>query len=104
MYAKPSGKARSGPAEAYNRKPSEVLPRTWMQYVTEYTLCSFSSVHLTENTGDASNEHRQRFHHDSVNGKYSKYKGKWSLALLGDACWNLKRDTPATPYEQRRQN
>jgi hypothetical protein len=29
------------------------------------------------------------------------YQGKWSLSMLADYCWTLKRDVPQTTYSRK---
>jgi hypothetical protein len=43
-------------------------------------------------------EHRERFHQDISMGK--RYQGKWSLSMLADYCWALKRDVPQATYSR----
>jgi hypothetical protein len=50
----------------------------------------FLNSHLDffpENLGAVSDEHGERFH-----------QGKWSLSILADYCWTLKRDVPQVTY------
>ena len=49
---------------------------------------SFFSVN-----GDVCDENGERFH-QSIATMESRYKGKWSPAVLADYCWNLQRDEP----------
>jgi hypothetical protein len=43
-----------------------------------------------ENLGAVSDEHGERFHQDIYNME-KRYQGKWSLSMLADYCWTLKR-------------
>jgi hypothetical protein len=53
-----------------------------------------------ENLGAISDEHGERFHQDISNmGK--RYQGKWSLSMLADYCWTLKRDVPQVTYSRK---
>ena len=54
----------------------------------------FLDSHLdffTENLGEVSDEHGERFHHDIMN-MLKRYQGKWTSSMLADYCWTLKRD------------
>jgi hypothetical protein len=56
----------------------------------------FLGCHLdffAENLGVVSDEHGERFHQDIYNVE-KRYQGKWSLSMLADYCWTLKRDVP----------
>jgi hypothetical protein len=44
-----------------------------------------------ENLGTVSDQHRERFHQD-ISNMEKRYQGKWSLSMLVDYCWTLKRD------------
>jgi hypothetical protein len=46
-----------------------------------------------ENLGAVSVEHGERFHQD-ISNMEKRYQGKWSLSMLADYCWTLKRDVP----------
>jgi hypothetical protein len=46
-----------------------------------------------ENLGAVSDEHGERFHQDFSNME-KRYQVKWSLSMLADYCWTLKRDVP----------
>jgi hypothetical protein len=46
-----------------------------------------------ENLGVVSDEHGERFHQD-ISKMEKRYQGKWSLSMLVDYCWTLKRDVP----------
>jgi hypothetical protein len=52
---------------------------------------------LPENLGAVSDEHGERFHQDIYN-MVKRYQGKWSLSMLADYCWTLKRDVPQATY------
>jgi hypothetical protein len=53
-----------------------------------------------ENLGAVSDEHVERFHRDVY--KMEKwYQGKWSLSMLADYCWTLKRDVPQATYSRK---
>jgi hypothetical protein len=53
-----------------------------------------------ENLGAVSDEHGQRFHQD-INNMEKRYQGKWSLSMLADYCWTLKRDIPQETYSRK---
>ena len=64
----------------------------------------FLHSHLSffpENAGTVSDEHGERFHQDIARME-SRYKGKWSPAMLADFCWNLIRDEPNVQYKRQR--
>jgi hypothetical protein len=46
-----------------------------------------------EKLGAVSVEHGERFHQDIFNME-KRYQDKWSLSMLADYCWALKRDVP----------
>jgi hypothetical protein len=53
-----------------------------------------------ENLGAVSDEHGERFHQDTSNME-KRYQGKWSLSMLADYCWTLKRDVPQVTYSKK---
>jgi hypothetical protein len=53
-----------------------------------------------ENLGSVSDEHGERFHQDIYNME-KWYQGKWSLSMLADYCWTLKRDVPQATYSMK---
>jgi hypothetical protein len=53
-----------------------------------------------ENLGAASEEHGGRFHQD-ISNMEKRYQGKWSLNMLADYCWTLKRDVPQATYSRK---
>jgi hypothetical protein len=53
-----------------------------------------------ENLGVVSDEHGERFHQDISNMK-KRYQGKWSLSMLTDYCWTLKRDVPQATHSRK---
>jgi hypothetical protein len=55
---------------------------------------------LPENLGAVSDEHGERFDHDIYNME-KRYQGKWSLSMLADYCWTLKRDVPQATYSRK---
>lgn len=63
----------------------------------------FLHSHLSffhDNLGDVSDEHGERFHQDIAQME-SRYKGKWSPAMLADFCWMLQRDQPHQKYKRQ---
>lgn len=63
----------------------------------------FLHSHLSffpENAGDVSDEHGERFHQD-ISRMESRYKGRWSPAMLADFCWNLQRDEPNATHKRK---
>jgi hypothetical protein len=56
---------------------------------------SFFSVN-----GDVYDENGERFH-QSIATMESRYKGKWSPAMLADYCWNLHRDEPDAAFKRQ---
>jgi hypothetical protein len=53
-----------------------------------------------ENLGVVSDEHGERFHQD-ISNMEERYQGKWSLSMLADYCWTLKRDVPRVTYNRK---
>jgi hypothetical protein len=53
-----------------------------------------------ENLGAVSDEHGERFHQDIYNIE-KRYQVKWSLSMLADYCWTLKRDVPQVTYSRK---
>jgi hypothetical protein len=49
--------------------------------------------YFTENLGAVSDQYGERFHQD-ISNMEKQYRGKWSLSVLADYCWTLKRDVP----------
>jgi hypothetical protein len=53
-----------------------------------------------ENLGAVSDEHGERFH-QHISNMEKRYQGKWSLSMLVDYCWTLKRDVPQVTYSRK---
>jgi hypothetical protein len=53
-----------------------------------------------ENLGAVSDEHEEIFHQDIYNME-KRYQGKWSLSMLTDYCWTLKRDVPQVTHSRK---
>ena len=62
----------------------------------------FLHSHLSffpENPSDLSDEHGERFHQD-IAAMETRYKGKWSPAMLADFIWSLQRDEPGSKHKK----
>jgi hypothetical protein len=60
----------------------------------------FLNSHLDffpETLGAVSDEHGETFHQDMEKW----YQGKFSLSMLADYCWTLKRDVPQATYSRK---
>jgi hypothetical protein len=44
-----------------------------------------------ENLGEVSEEQCERFHQD-IKEMERRYQGRWSVSMMADYCWMLKRD------------
>jgi len=53
-----------------------------------------------ENLGELSDEHGEGFHQD-IMAMGKRYQGKWTLGVLADCCWTLKRDVPDAKYRRK---
>jgi hypothetical protein len=53
-----------------------------------------------EKLGAVSDEHGERFHQDIFNME-KRYQDKWSLSVLADYCWTLKRDVSQATYSRK---
>jgi hypothetical protein len=53
-----------------------------------------------ENLGTVSDEHGERFLQDIYNME-KRYQGKWSLSMLADYCWTLKRDVSQATHSRK---
>jgi hypothetical protein len=63
----------------------------------------FLGFHLDffpENLGAVSDKYGERFHQDIYNME-KRYQGNWSLSMLPDYCWTLKRDVPQATYSRK---
>jgi hypothetical protein len=63
----------------------------------------FLASHLDffpENLGAISDEHGERFH-QNISNMVKRYQGKWSLSVLADYSWTLKRDVPQATYSRK---
>lgn len=64
----------------------------------------FLHLHLSffpENAGAVNDEHWERFYQEIADME-SRYKGKWSPAILANFSWNLMRDEPDISYKRQR--
>lgn len=62
----------------------------------------FLHAHLNyfpDNLGDFTEEHDERFHQD-IKVMEKKYQGRWTVHMMADYCWMLKRD--CTEEHQRK--
>jgi hypothetical protein len=60
----------------------------------------FLESHLNffpQNLGKVSDEQGERFHQD-IMALEKRYQCKWTLSMLADCCWTLKRDVPDAKY------
>jgi hypothetical protein len=46
-----------------------------------------------ENLGEVSDEHGEEFYQD-IMAMETRYQGKWTLIMLAEYCWTMKRDVP----------
>jgi hypothetical protein len=53
-----------------------------------------------ENLVAVSDENGERFHQYIYNME-KRYQGKWSLSMLADYCWTLKRDVPQATHSRK---
>ena len=53
-----------------------------------------------KNLGKVSDEQGERFHQD-IMAKEKQYQGKWTLSMLADYYWTLKRDVPEANYRRK---
>lgn len=57
--------------------------------------------HFPENCGDYSEEQGERFHQD-ISEMESRYQGNWSVNMMADFCWTLKREVPEENRKRKR--
>jgi hypothetical protein len=55
-----------------------------------------------ENLGAVSDEHGEPFHQD-ISAMEKRYQGQWSVRMLADYCWMLKRDVPDVKHRRNQQ-
>jgi hypothetical protein len=90
-------------AEKYHEIVSDLLTAYKAMGCNMSLKVHFLDSHLdffSENLGAVSDEHRERFHQDIYNMEM-RYQGKWSLSMLADYCWTLKRDVPQAIYSRK---
>jgi hypothetical protein len=83
-------------AQNYHETVSDLLTAYKAMGCNMSLKLRFLDSHLDlfpENLGAVSDEHRERFHQD-ISNMVKQYQGKWSLSMLADYCWTLKRDVP----------
>jgi hypothetical protein len=39
--------------------------------------------------------------HQDISNMEKRYQGKWSLSMLADYCWTLKRDVAQVTYSRK---
>jgi len=59
--------------------------------------------YFTENLGDASDEHGERFHQD-ISVMEKRFKGKWNPGVLADYYWNIKMENDTLHKRVKRTN
>ena len=52
---------------------------------------------FTENLGEVSDEHGEKFLPD-IMAMEKRYQGKWTSSMMADYCWRLKKDVPDAKY------
>ncbi|XP_044578330.1 uncharacterized protein LOC123260976 [Cotesia glomerata] len=57
--------------------------------------------HFPDNCGDYSEEQGERFHQD-ISEMESRYQGNWSVNMMADFCWMLKREVPKENRKRKR--
>jgi hypothetical protein len=90
-------------AENYHEIVSDLLTACKAMGCNMSLKVHFLGSHLDffpENLGAVSDEHGERFHQDIYNVE-KRYQGKWSLSILADYCWTLKRDVPQVTYSRK---
>ena len=63
----------------------------------------FLESHLdffSENLGEFSDEHGERFHQDIL-ATEKRHQGKWTSSMLADYCWTLQMDVPDAKYRRK---
>jgi hypothetical protein len=72
----------------------EIVCDLFRAYKTIGCNMSLTVHHLDffpENLGTVSDQHGEKIHQEISNIE-KRYQGKWSLSMLVDYCWTLKRD------------
>jgi len=55
---------------------------------------------FTENLGEVTDEHDERFHQDIL-AMEKLYQGKWTSSMLAGYCWTMKRDVHDANYRRK---
>jgi hypothetical protein len=90
-------------AENYHEIVSDLLTAYKPMGCNMSLKVHFLGSHLDffpENLGAVSDEHKERFHQD-ISNMEKRYQGKWSLSMLADYCWTLKRDVPHATHSRK---
>jgi hypothetical protein len=90
-------------AENYHEIVSDLLMAYKAMGCNMSLKIHFLDSHLDffpENLGAVSDEHGERFH-QAIYNMEKRYQGKWSLSMLADYCWTLKRDVPQVIYSRK---
>jgi hypothetical protein len=90
-------------AENYHEIVSDLLTAYKAMGCNMSLKVHFLDYHLDffpENLGAVSDKHGERFHQD-ISIMEDWYQGKWSLSMLADYCWTLKRDVPQVTYSRK---
>jgi hypothetical protein len=90
-------------AENYHEIVSDLLTAYKPTGCNMFLKVHFLGSHLDffpGNLGAVSDEHGERFHQDIYNME-KRYQGKWSLSMLADYCWSLKRDVPQATHSRK---
>jgi hypothetical protein len=90
-------------AENYHEIVSDLLTAYKAMGCNMSLKVHFLDCHLDffpENLGAVSDQHGERFHQDIYNME-KRYHGKWSLSMLADYCWTLKRDVPQVTHSRK---
>jgi hypothetical protein len=89
-------------AENYHEIVSDLLTAYKAMGCNMSIKVHFLDSHLDffpENLGFVSDEHGERFHQD-ISYMEKRYQCKWSLSVLADYCWILKREVPQATYSR----
>jgi hypothetical protein len=90
-------------AEKYREIVSDLLTTYKAMGCNMSLKVHFLDSHLDffpENLGAVSDEHGERFHPD-ISNMEKRYQGKWSLSMLADYCWTLRRDFSQATYSRK---
>lgn len=56
--------------------------------------------YFPENLGAVSEEQGERFHQD-IKEMERRYQGRWSVSMMADYCWMIKRDMPYKTHSKK---